>query len=143
MTSIDASAASKTRAVTPFWYGQAARAVSAGILLQYLLAGLGLFHDGWFWSWHGGLGLLLLLPITAMALAAWLGRATRPLRWWAGLLVVLYLGQVASIAIGKSSGSGVLQALHPFNGGLMLAVSLVLLAKVERNRARAVRAESA
>lgn len=140
MTIIDSPAASKTRTVTPFWYGQLARAVPVGILLQYLLAGLGLFHDGRFWSWHGGLGLLLLLPITAMALAAWLGRAARPLRWWAGLLVALYLVQVALIAVGKSSGSGVLQALHPFNGGLMLAVSLVLLAKVERNRARAVRA---
>lgn len=128
--------------MAPFWYGQAARAVPVGILLQYLLAGLGLFHDGQFWNWHGGLGLLLLLPIAAMALAAWLGRAARPLRWWAGLLAALYLAQVVLIVAGQSSGSGILQALHPFNGGLMLAVSLVLLAKVERNRAWAVHARS-
>ena len=142
MTSSVVTAASKPRAVAPFWYGQAARAVPMGILLQHLLAGLGLFHDGQFWAWHGGLGLLLLLPVAAMALAAWLGQPARPLRWWAGLLVALYLAQVVLIVAGQSSGSGILQALHPFNGGLMLAVSLVLLAKVERNRAWAVYSRS-
>jgi hypothetical protein len=139
MTTIDVATAGPSRRVLPFWYLQAARAVPVGILAQYLLAGLALFHDGLFWGWHGGLGMLLLLPIGAMALAAWLGGRMRPLRWWAGLLAVLYVLQIVLIVIGQNFGSGLLQALHPFNGGLMLVASLVIVAKAERNRARAVK----
>lgn len=136
-TSVHPSAA-KPQGRAPFWFLQTVRAVPAGILLQYLLAGLGLFHDGLFLGWHSGVGMSLLLPIAAMAVAAWFGRQARPLRWWAGLLAVLYGIQIGLIVVGQNSGSGILQALHPFNGGLMLVVSLVLLAKVERKRARAI-----
>lgn len=137
MTTIESSTPGTRRRVPPFWYLQAARAVPAGILAQYLLAGLALFYDGLFWGWHGGLGMLLLLPIGAMAVAAWVGSPMRPLRWWAGLLAVLYVLQIVLIVTGQNLGSGLLQALHPFNGGLMLVTSLVIVAKVERNRARA------
>ncbi|MCQ4629405.1 hypothetical protein GB927_005110 [Shinella sp. CPCC 100929] len=137
MTTI--ASAPQPRPVVPFWFLRAARAVPAGILAQYLLAGLALFQDGLFWAWHGGLGLAIFLPIAAMALAAWLARPARALRWWTGLLVVLYVLQVVLIVSGQSFGSGLLQALHPFNGGLMLVASLVLVAKVERNRARTAR----
>lgn len=122
----------------PFWFLLTVRVVPAGILLQYLLAGLGLFHDGLFLGWHSGLGMFLLLPIAAMAVAAWFGRQARSPRWWAGLLAILYGLQIGLIVVGQNSGSGILQALHPFNGGLMLVVSLVLLAKVEHKRARAM-----
>ncbi|MCJ8052157.1 DUF6220 domain-containing protein [Shinella curvata] len=125
----------KPRHIVPLWYRLTVRTVPAGILVQYLLAGLGLFYDGLFLDWHGGLGMLLFLPITALVLASWFGGQMHPLRWWAGLLAMLHAVQVALITVGQSSGSGILQALHPFNGGLMLAASLVLLAKVERNRA--------
>ena len=131
-------ATAKPRRLAPLWYRHAARAVPAGILAQYLLAGLALFQDGAFWAGHGALGMLLSLPIAAMALASWFGSASRPLRWWAGLLAGLYVLQIMLIVTGQAIGSGLLQALHPFNGGLMLVCALVLMAKVERSRARAV-----
>lgn len=137
MTATDFSAAAKPRRLAPLWYLHAARAVPVGILGQYLLAGLALFQDGAFWAGHGGLGTLLSLPIAAMALASWFGKAARPLRWWAGLLAGLYVLQIVLIVTGQTIGSGLLQALHPFNGGVMLVVALVLVAKVERSRARA------
>jgi hypothetical protein len=83
--------------------------------------------------------MLLSVPIAAMALAAWRIEEARPLRWWAVLLALLYGAQIVSIVSGQSIGSGLLQALHPFNGGLMLVAALVLVAKAERKRARAVR----
>ncbi len=125
----------KPRRVVPPWFLHAARSVPAGILAQYLLAGLALFQDGMFWAWHGGLGGLIVVPIAAMVVAAWVGEQTRPLRWWASLLVLLYGLQIVLIVAGQNLGSGLLQALHPFNGGLMLVASLVIVAKVERNRA--------
>ena len=139
MTTTDFASTAKPRRTVPFWYLQAARSVPAGILAQYLLAGLALFQDGVFWAWHGGLGMLLSVPISAMALAAWLLAQTRPLRWWAGLLAGLYVTQIVLIVSGQNLESGLLQALHPFNGGLMLVAALVIVAKVERNRARTVR----
>lgn len=136
MAAADFEATGKPRPVAPLWFLQVARTVPAGILGQYLLAGLGLFHDGLFWAWHGGLGMLLLLPIIAMAGAAWLWKAARPLRWWTGLLALLYGLQIVLMVSGQALGSGLLQALHPFNGGLMLVVSLVIVAKAEHSRAR-------
>lgn len=139
MATSDFAITAKPRRTVPFWYLQAARSVPAAILAQYLLAGLALFQDGAFWAWHGGLGMLLSLPIFAMAAAAWLLVQVRPLRWWAGLLAVLYVAQIVLIVSGQNLESGLLQALHPFNGGLMLVAALVIVAKAERSRARAVR----
>lgn len=65
-------------------------------------------------DWNGGFGLLLLLPVTALVLVAWFGGQMRPLRWWAGLLAMLYDVQVVPITAGQSSGSDIRQALHPF-----------------------------
>lgn len=140
MATANLSSPEKSRRIVPRWFLLAARVVPAGVLAQYLLAGLALFHDGLFWGWHGAVGLTLLLPIGAMAAAAWFGGRARPLRWWTGLQAVLYGVQILSIVAGQTLASGLLQALHPFNGGLMLVMSLVILAKAERSRARRVSA---
>ena len=136
MATIDSTEGAKPRRVVPPWFLHAARFVPASILAQYLLAGLSLFQDGMFWAWHGALGGLIAVPIAGMAVAAWLGTAVRRLRWWAGLLVLLYGLQIVLMVAGQSLGSGLLQALHPFNGGLMLVASLVIVAKAERSRVR-------
>lgn len=138
MATSDFTITAKPQRTVPFWYLQAARSVPAGILAQYLLAGLALFQNGVFWAWHGGLGMLLSVPIFAMAVAAWLLVQTRPLRWWAGLLAVLYVAQIVLIVSGQNLEFSLSQALHPFNGGLMLVAALIIVAKAERSRVRAV-----
>lgn len=53
-------------------------------------------------------------------------------RRWAGLATLLRAPQAVPFVAGQNLGSGMLRALHPFNGGPMLAVTLVVLAKAER-----------
>lgn len=51
-------------------------------------------------------------------------------RRWAGLAALLHVPRAVSFVAGQ--GSGMLRALHPFNGGPMLAAALVVLAKAEQ-----------
>ena len=74
------------------------------------------------------------LPILGLALRAPFSQALRPLRWWTGLQALLYLLQVVLGAAG--AGGGLALALHPFNGALLLACALVLLAKLQRGQRR-------
>jgi hypothetical protein len=50
MATTGSTTRAKPRRTVPVWYLQAARAVPAGILAQYLLAGLSLFQDAGFWA---------------------------------------------------------------------------------------------
>jgi len=109
-------------------------AVPVLLSLQFLLAGLGLFVDARWWPVHAAGGGVVGLPILGLALRAPFSQALRPLRWWTGLQAVLYLLQVALGAAGE--GGGWALALHPFNGALLLACALVLLAKLQRGRRR-------
>lgn len=106
-----------------------AHSIPAAILAQFFLAGLALFQDTAVWAWHAALGFLLLVPIAVVLLASFTVARVRPLRWWSIALVTLYCLQVLWIIVGQGSGSGILQALHPFNAGLLLAASLVLVDK--------------
>lgn len=87
------------------------------------------------WGMHAMAGFLLLLPIAIVSLTPLALAKVRPLRWWGGILGALYIMQVAWIVAGQSTGSGLLQAMHVLNGGLLLAASLVIVAKLEKNRA--------
>ncbi|QCI67113.1 DUF6220 domain-containing protein [Phreatobacter stygius] len=105
------------------------------ILAQFLLAGLALFQSATIWGLHGGLGFLLMIPIVTVWIATLTTASIRPLRWWALVQVILYALQIIWIVAGQATGSGILQALHPFNAGLLLTAALVLVAKVHRSHA--------
>ncbi|WP_432348086.1 hypothetical protein WMC41_10665 [Shinella yambaruensis] len=53
-------------------------------------------------------------------------------RRWAGLAALLHVPQAVPFVAVQNLGSGMLRALHPFNGGPMLAAALVVLAKAEQ-----------
>lgn len=114
----------------------AARFIPAAILGQFLLAGLGLFSDDRAWPWHGALGFSLILPLGLVLWASVTKEIARPWRGRAGILSCLYLLQPVLMISGQATGSGLLQALHPFNGALMLAASLWLAAAVQPQPAR-------
>lgn len=100
------------------------------ILTQFLLAGLSLFHDTQLWAAHAILGSALALPIGGVTFKAFVSSYAPHLRGWALVQMGIYVAQVVLIIVGQDTGSGVLQALHAFNGGLLLLVSFVVAQKV-------------
>lgn len=117
---------------TPLWFTALAWLLPAGLLGQFLTAGLGLFLDPALIGAHAAIGTALSLPLVALLAGSLLVRRLRGFAWWTGLATVLYSIQVALAA----GGSAVPLSLHPANGALLLCASLVLAAKVERRRAR-------
>ncbi|MGO4833316.1 DUF6220 domain-containing protein [Rhizobiaceae sp. 2RAB30] len=107
--------------------------VPAGIVGQFLLAGLSLFVDAEIWGLHGILGTALVLAIGVIAIAPYTRSDIRPLRHWSTVLGFLYIVQIAFIATAGSYGSGLLRALHVFNAGLLLVAAAVIVAKIERS----------
>lgn len=119
--------------IAPRLVAGAAAILPLALLAQFGLAGLSLYENGTIWAWHAGLGVLVALPVAVLAGGALTRPSVRPLRWWALMLAALYVVQVVSMVVGQASGSGLLQALHPLNGGLMLVAALVIAAKIARS----------
>jgi hypothetical protein len=116
----------------------AARALPLGLLAQFLTAGQALFRDGSLWGLHAALGVALALPVAGLLGGALLVRRLRGFAASACLIAGLYVTQVA---LGAADAALPL-SLHPLNGALLLAASLLLLARVERGR-RAIAATPA
>jgi hypothetical protein len=101
----------------------------AGALLQFFLAGLGVFGSGASFEIHATVGIILaLVSIALLALAGVL--VLREVMSYrsavlAALLVVLMVIQYLLVAL-FSETSPVLAALHPVNGLLVLGVACVL-----------------
>lgn len=119
--------------VAPRYLVYAARLVPPGILAQFFLAGLSMFQDAGVWEVHGTVGFLLLIPVAVVSVAPLLVASVRSLRWWGGILGALYVTQVAWMVAGQNTGSGMLQAMHVFNAGLLLLAALVIVAKLEKS----------
>jgi hypothetical protein len=98
------------------------------ILAQFLMAGLSMFQNPSIWRCHVMAGLSIGVPIVVM-LAIALQRRLRPLSGFVGLLALGYVTQF-SLILATQHGLGITwQALHPFNGSLMLTLSIVVLMK--------------
>jgi len=119
--------------IAPRLVAYAARSIPVSIFVQFLLAGLSLFENAALWEWHSMLGFLMMVPIGIVVVAAFRSVSVRPLRWWAMTLAILYVLQFVFIIAGQNTGSGILKALHPFNGCLLLTAALVIVAKIERS----------
>lgn len=113
---------------TPGWFRFSARFLPVGILGQFLSAGGALFHEGSLWGLHAAAGGILALPAIALLVGALSVPRLRGFGWWASLIFLIYLIQVA-LAVETTP---LPLSVHPFNGALLLSASLVLLAKVER-----------
>jgi hypothetical protein len=124
-----ASSNERPAKTAPRWFVLSAATVPPGILGQFMLAGLSLFVEARFQGMHESLGFLLAVPIGIVATAPFLRRDVKALRHWAGLLGILYLLQIVLAA----SGSGLAQAVHVLNAGLLLVAALVIIAKIVRS----------
>lgn len=117
---------------TPTWFTLLARLLPVALFVQFVTAGLGLFFDAQLIGLHMALGFTLALPPLGLLAGALLVPRLRGFAWWASVLFLLYLVQVALAA----GGNPLPMSLHPANGALLLAASLVLLFKVERRRSQ-------
>lgn len=113
-----------------------ARAAMIGILGQFLLAGLSLFHDGELWAIHGILGGLIALPIAAAAVVVFRDSDRRDDRPAVLRLAAAYAVQLTLAGAGQASGVGAILALHVFNAAFVLGAAASLSERVSAGRSR-------
>jgi Family of unknown function (DUF6220) len=98
------------------------------ILAQFLMAGLSMFQNPAIWRCHVVAGFSLGLPIALMLFATAQQRLW-PLSALIGVVAVSYIIQF-SLILATKHGLGITwQALHPFNGSLMLSAAVLVLIK--------------
>ncbi|HKA12678.1 MAG TPA: DUF6220 domain-containing protein [Candidatus Dormibacteraeota bacterium] len=105
--------------------------VLVSVLVQLLLAGLGVFADSGFFFWHATVnaGVVFLLPLL-LVLLGWLGRVPGRILWLAAAVPGLTLVQSLLLAPYHMNAQGVLRAvsgLHVLNAVLIFWVSIQLV----------------
>ncbi len=109
--------------------------VLASVLVQVLLAGLGLFAYAGFFYWHASVNSIVVgcLPLL-LVVVGWLGRAPRRMLWLVAAVTGLTGVQSLLLLPYHMNAQGVLRAiagLHVLNAFLIFWVALRL---VERTR---------
>jgi hypothetical protein len=100
--------------------------VPAGVLVQAILAGQGLFRDAGLIGLHGGIGhgvLLLAVLLVGLVLLTRVGRGPALL---AATNVVLLVAQTGMGYAGRRSGVAIASSLHVSLGAVLLASTTVL-----------------
>lgn len=101
----------------------------AGALLQFFLAGLGVFGTGASFEVHATVGIVLVIASVILLVLAGIlvfsGNLARSSAGLAVLLVVLMVVQYALVEL-FSEGVPALAALHPVNGVLVAGVACAL-----------------
>jgi|SRR5215467_3753735 len=105
--------------------------VLVSVLVQLLLAGLGVFADSGFFFWHTSVnaGVVFLLPLL-LVLVGWLGRVPGRILWLTAAVPGLTLVQSLLLAPYHMNAQGVLRAvsgLHVLNAILIFWVALQLV----------------
>jgi hypothetical protein len=96
----------------------------AGVVLQVVLAGLGVFSDPRSFLTHRDFGYLLGMFTLVLLVLALVGRAPRRVIGMCALLLVLFAMQSVFIALRSSAPE--VAALHPLNGFLILLVAITV-----------------
>lgn len=96
----------------------------AGVVVQVILAGLGVFSDPRSFITHREFGYLLGTLTLVLLVLALASRAPRRLIGMCALLLVLFAMQSVFIVLRTSAPE--IAALHPLNGFLILLVSLTV-----------------
>ena len=114
--------------------------VAAAVVVQFLLAGLGIFGNWGFFFWHATVNgaIIGLLPLV-LVLVGWLGGAPVRLRWLMAAIFGLTVLQSLLLVPYHSDAQGVLRyisGLHVVNALFIFWVTLQLL---DRTRAWAAK----
>lgn len=130
MNSTDHDTFCRPGAGTPYWFILSARMFPLGLFGQFLSAGIGLFSNNEAMELHAVAGGLFALPALVLFGGSLAVSRLRGFAWWTGLIIALYLVQIALAAIKQPAAL----SAHPANGALLLTASIVLLAKIERRQ---------
>ena len=96
----------------------------AGLFLQLLFAGFGVFL-GW-WGTHVSFGRPFGVITVALLVLALVGRLPSRQVWLTALFLPLYVLQILLVYLPGRHGVIVLATLHPVNAGVMLALGVYL-----------------
>jgi len=105
--------------------------LAAAVVAQFLLAGLGIFADAGFLTWHAtaGAGVIFCLSLL-LVLIGWLGRTPGRRLWLTAAIAGLVIVQSLLLAPYRMNASGLLRAvagLHVVNGLVIFWATFRLL----------------
>jgi len=84
----------------------------------------------------GQFSMLAVVPVAIAAIATLVDARVRPLRWWAGLLAVVYAAPLTIWLLRPDGAQSLSKDMHPVFVGLIVAVSAVFLVKIHTRRKR-------
>jgi hypothetical protein len=103
----------------------------ACVVIQFFLAGLGVFESGARFETHRDFGYLFGWLVLLLVILALLGRLPRR-QFVGGSLLVLVLFFMQSVFVYLRSSAPAIAALHPLNGALILFLSVVLALRARK-----------
>ena len=80
--------------------------------------------------------MLAILPLAVVVIGSLVDARARGLRWWAGLLALVYAVPLTIWLLRPDGAPSLSKDIHPALVVLIVAVSLVLLAKIHHSRRR-------
>jgi len=84
----------------------------------------------------GQFSMLAIIPVAIAVIGTLVDARIRPLRWWAGLLGVVYVTPLAIWLLRPDGAQSLSKDMHPVFVGLIVAVSVVFLIKIYTRRKR-------
>jgi mercuric ion transport protein len=97
----------------------------ACVVIQFFLAGLGVFDEPAQFETHRNFGYTFGFLVLVLLVLALIGRQPRR-QFLGGTLLLVLLFALQSIFVGMRESNPTVAALHPLNGALILILSLVL-----------------
>lgn len=84
----------------------------------------------------GQFAMLAIVPVAAIVIGSLVSARARALRWWAGLLGILYAAPLAIWILRPDGAQSLSKDISPVFVGLIVAASAVLIVKILTRRTR-------
>ena len=84
----------------------------------------------------GEFAMLAIVPVAVLVIGTLVDARVKPLRWWAGLLGVLYATPLAIWLLRDDGAQSLSKDMSPILGALIVAASVAFLIKVYTRRRR-------
>ena len=83
-----------------------------------------------------GFAMLAVVPVAMLVVGTLVDKRVKPLRWWAGLVAVLYATPLAIWILRDDGAQSLSKDMNPILGGLIVAAGVAFLIKVYTRRKR-------
>lgn len=84
----------------------------------------------------GQFSMLAIVPVAAVMIATLADRRVKALRWWAGLLALVYATPLVIWLVRDDGARSLSKDMHPVFLGLIVAVSIAFIIKIYTRRKR-------